>query len=152
LIWTISQLDDNVNYVLAGRGRTGMDSATAHSDNSHDAFHVIQDRREWLAVCCWVDMPCLGAPSATLAKSRASTTAQALQRYWHFVVFVKNEIYRSGMVTSTLFDMTGKTAYITGGTKGVGRAIANAFVDHGAAIVLTGRSHEEAERVAADIP
>ena len=55
------------------------------------------------------------------------------------------------MVTSTLFDMTGKKAYITGGTKGIGRAIANAFVDHGAAIVLTGRSLEEAERVAADI-
>jgi len=54
-------------------------------------------------------------------------------------------------MTSTLFDMTGKTAYITGGTKGIGRAIANAFVDHGAAIVLTGRSLEEAERVAADI-
>jgi len=54
-------------------------------------------------------------------------------------------------MTSTLFDMTGKTAYITGGSKGIGRAIANAFVDHGAAIVLTGRSLEEAERVAADI-
>jgi len=52
---------------------------------------------------------------------------------------------------SDLFDMTGKIAYITGGTKGIGRAIANAFVDHGASIVLTGRSGQDAELVAAEI-
>ncbi len=52
---------------------------------------------------------------------------------------------------STLFDLTGKTAYITGGTKGIGRAIADAFADHGAQVVLTGRSLDDAARVAADI-
>ncbi|MCP4618884.1 MAG: SDR family NAD(P)-dependent oxidoreductase, partial [Bradyrhizobium sp.] len=35
----------------------------------------------------------------------------------------------------TLFDMTGKTAVITGSTKGIGRAIAERMVEHGAQVV-----------------
>lgn len=51
----------------------------------------------------------------------------------------------------TLFDLTGKTAFVTGATKGIGRAIAEAFVDHGARVVLTGRSKADADRAAAEI-
>lgn len=50
-----------------------------------------------------------------------------------------------------LFDLTGKRAFITGGTKGIGRAIAEAFVDHGAIITLTSRAGEDAQAVAAAI-
>ncbi|CAN5172818.1 SDR family oxidoreductase [soil metagenome] len=51
----------------------------------------------------------------------------------------------------SLFDLTGKTAFITGATKGIGRAIAEAFADHGATFVLTSRNGSEAQAVAAEI-
>ena len=47
-----------------------------------------------------------------------------------------------------LFDMTDKTAFVTGGTKGIGRAIVDAFADRGAKLAFTGRRLEDAERVA----
>jgi len=52
-------------------------------------------------------------------------------------------------MTGNLFDLTGKYALITGATKGIGRAIAEAFADHGAAFALTSRHLDEA-RAAAD--
>lgn len=50
-----------------------------------------------------------------------------------------------------LFDLTGKTAFITGATKGIGRAIAEAFADHGATFALTSRHGKEAEAAADEI-
>jgi len=52
-------------------------------------------------------------------------------------------------MTESLFDLTGKFALITGATKGIGRAIAEAFVDHGATIAVTSR--KAAIGVAADL-
>lgn len=52
---------------------------------------------------------------------------------------------------SKLFDLTGKFAFITGSTKGIGRSIAEAFVDHGATVALTSRTASEAEAAAAEI-
>ena len=40
-------------------------------------------------------------------------------------------------------DLTGKTAIVTGGTRGIGRAIANTLVTAGATVVITGRNHED---------
>lgn len=54
-------------------------------------------------------------------------------------------------MTAGLFDLSGKHAFITGGTKGIGRAIAEAFADHGATFALTGRDREVAEAAAAEI-
>lgn len=50
-----------------------------------------------------------------------------------------------------LFDLTGKTAFITGATRGIGRAIAGAFADHGATFALTSRHKSEADAVAGAI-
>lgn len=49
------------------------------------------------------------------------------------------------------FDYTGKTAVITGGTKGIGYAIAVAFARCGAKVMVSGRKQEDCTRVAQEI-
>ena len=48
-------------------------------------------------------------------------------------------------------DLTGKTAVVTGGSRGIGFAIAKRFVEAGARVVLTSRDDEAAGRAAAEI-
>ena len=50
-----------------------------------------------------------------------------------------------------LFDLTGKTAVITGSTKGIGRAIAEQMALAGANVVISSRKADACERVAAEI-
>ena len=40
---------------------------------------------------------------------------------------------------STLFDLTGQTALITGSSKGIGKAIAHRMAEHGANVVISSR-------------
>ena len=43
-------------------------------------------------------------------------------------------------------DLTGKTAIVTGGTRGIGRAIAEALVKAGANVAITGRSESKIDK------
>ena len=51
----------------------------------------------------------------------------------------------------SLFDLTGKVALITGSSRGIGEAIARRYAEHGAKVVVSSRSLESCEPVAAAI-
>ena len=50
-----------------------------------------------------------------------------------------------------LFSLEGKTAIITGGSRGLGREMALAFAEHGANIVVASRKVENCETVANEV-
>jgi NAD(P)-dependent dehydrogenase (short-subunit alcohol dehydrogenase family) len=50
-----------------------------------------------------------------------------------------------------LFDLTGKVAIVTGSTRGIGRAAAEALAEHGAKVVISSRNQDACDEVAGAI-
>ena len=59
-----------------------------------------------------------------------------------------NDIRESAMID---FSLTGKVALINGASRGIGEAIARAYAEHGAAVVIASRRQEAVDAVARDI-
>src|SRR5918996_3216519 len=55
------------------------------------------------------------------------------------------------MTDSQLFDLSGKVAVVTGGSRGIGAAIVNGFADAGADVVIASRKLDNCERLAAHV-
>lgn len=55
------------------------------------------------------------------------------------------------MTTRNLFSLEGRTAIITGGSRGLGREMALAFAEHGANVVIASRKVENCEQVAEEV-
>jgi NAD(P)-dependent dehydrogenase (short-subunit alcohol dehydrogenase family) len=53
--------------------------------------------------------------------------------------------------TDTLFDLTGRTALVTGGSRGIGRTITERLAQHGANVAILVRNADVATSVADDI-
>ncbi|HYD87201.1 MAG TPA: SDR family oxidoreductase [Vitreimonas sp.] len=52
---------------------------------------------------------------------------------------------------ANLFDLTGKTAIITGSSRGIGKAIAHRLAEHGASVVVSSRKADACDAAAAEI-
>ncbi len=55
------------------------------------------------------------------------------------------------MVTTRLFDLTGKVALLTGASKGMGLSMAEGLAEHGARVVISSRKLDQCEQVAAGL-
>ena len=53
-----------------------------------------------------------------------------------------------GMEISNLFDVSGRTAIVTGGSRGIGYMIAEGLVRNGAKVYITSRKAEELDHAA----
>ena len=60
-------------------------------------------------------------------------------------------LWERGLHVSSLFDLTGKVAIVTGASRGIGAAIAAALAEAGARVVLASRKQESVDTVAAQI-
>jgi gluconate 5-dehydrogenase len=61
------------------------------------------------------------------------------------------ELQQESTMTTPLFDLTGKVALVTGGSKGLGKAMARGFAEAGADIVISSRHPEELKRALDEI-
>src|SRR4051794_25548613 len=55
------------------------------------------------------------------------------------------------MTTDPYFDLTGKRALVTGGSRGLGRQMVMAFAEHGADVVIASRKLDNCEAVAQEV-
>jgi hypothetical protein len=109
-------------YGMTGRGSSGMRSSKASAAASSMSSSRCASVAEW-------------APRACSKCCDAGTPRTR----------------RTGMSVRALFDLTGKTAIVTGGSRGIGVQMANALGEMGARVVLTARKENELAAARAEL-
>jgi hypothetical protein len=92
------------------------------------------------------------APHCKPACERGRSYYHTVFKYEYrlYSYFIRNANAEEPM-TSTLFDLAGKVAVITGSSRGIGLASARRTAEHGAKVVICGRKAEACEAAAAEI-
>lgn len=72
-------------------------------------------------------------------------------KYILYGVPIKNVVTANIGVIAPNEMLKGKTALVTGGTSGIGKAIAQAFLNSGAKVIITGRSQDKADKVCQEL-
>ena len=60
-------------------------------------------------------------------------------------------MWQHSLMSTELFDLSGKVAVVTGGSRGLGREMALAFAANGADVVIASRKLENCEAVADEV-
>src|SRR3954469_9116619 len=83
--------------------------------------------------------------------ARAERNERRFMFTWTFASSVRFPLCVASGLMSALFDLSGKKALVTGGGRGLGRAIAIGLAEHGADVGITSRTVSELDDTAAAI-
>lgn len=75
------------------------------------------------------------------------------RKIWHAILLLRPQtIVKANIVSVRQEDLlTGRTAFITGGTSGIGLAIAKAFLESGASVAIAARNEEKLDSAAKEL-
>ena len=94
------------------------------------------------ATTCTSSCGSICAPSAARNSSK-NPLGRKRQRPSALAQLMKSRLVQRGQMKGTIFDLTGRSALVTGGSKGLGQAMGQIFAQAGAEVMIASRHVEE---------